>query len=328
MACPTPPADAGDDLANQDKHFLPITSADLLAGRFTDQVVWLGMSIEDPFPPGGIQENYAIDPPEKGEYLLAGDPVTVCHVTDSKATLTKGSEVQEFIEANRAVVKTADGKRRWVDTRLLSARPLAYRLRHTGAAEDLIRNMYREAHRDAKDLIKVLQDGKYNVLEMAIKTDKGYEPNETARQGKTFDEIIAAAEKHLYPLVRGGEDRASIMSVPDYGWVVNAEDPKVLDWYVDGTLESPEGPDREQMHGCVQGLENIYDSGMTIRSSYEQMEQKPWRARLQNASEAQLKKLDDEEIAKLQVNVDRGEKIIKDMLDNPRCTTAVKYGGE
>jgi len=328
MACPTPAADAGDDLATADKHFLPITSNDLLAGRFTDQTVWLGWSVENPYPPS-TGENFGIDEPVQGEMFLAGDPVTICYVDPSKTTYTKGAEVQEFEEANYAVVKTAEGKRRWIDTKLLSARPLAYSLRKTGAAEDLIKNMYREAMRDAKDMLKVLKDGKYNVLEMAIKTDKGYEPNETARQGKTLDEAIRQAEKHLGPLVRGGHGRAGLMEVDEFRWLVNAEDPKALDWYVDGTLEtSPEGPDREKMHSCVQGLENVYGSAMTVRSSYEKMEQKPWRERLQNASEAQLKKLDEEEMKNLQVEIDRYEGIITAMFENASCAAALKYVGE
>jgi hypothetical protein len=326
MACAPPTGEEASQVPPANRHFTPISTTDLLSGAYIDKVVYLGTSATSLVGP---KPDWAIDEVSTEEILLAGAPLRLCYVEGASSTGNSGRERFSAQGARGAIVKTVDGKRRVVESWQLSSTPLAYQLGKTGKAEDLVKGLFLEGYRSSQAQIALFESNAYSVVNLALKDASGeWKINETKRQGEAFDKVIEAIFVHLRPLVGGGQDRQSVMSLRQDQWIVKAEDPKVLDWYVDGSNKGEGGAEREAMLACLQNRDDLVRHAGTIAEGLTELETKPWRERLQGASEQQLQKLDEEESQKVKRHIEEAKQKIELAKKNPDCDKALAYAGE
>lgn len=124
-----------------------------------------------------------------------------------------------------------------------------------------------------------------------------------------FDEVLVRS------LVNGsGYGKDSVMRKADTKWVALAEDATLLDWYSDGI---PDGPLEQKLAGAYDALRelgNVPAAGQTMASLKQDAEKKEWRRGLGDMPADKLKKLDAEELAKIDASMKDVKMRIKDTL--------------
>ena len=316
--CPTPAADAGKNAGPSERGFTPATTDELLAGAYTGKTMFMGVTMERNLTDSSYSE-WGLDRPR--EYIWAGDPVTVCLVKENTTTMTGPKGAATYKTASIALVKTLDGERRVVDPALLSSKPLFYSLRAPGQAEHFLRALFIEGLRDGKFVQEKVEAGHFD-LEGHVGEGGTARVNELYRQHQAYQTIVKEVASYLNPMARGHQNRASILRSRETAWIVKADDKNILEWQVEGPPKT--GP-YEGMAGCVQGLVTVIGLQLSYHFKQVEIDTKPWRQGLRNASQEQIEALDKAEIARRKKDADGQLKFMSDGLTSKSCKEGVRY---
>ena len=318
--CPTPAADAGKDVPAAERGFSPIGNQEMLAGGYKGKTLYAGVSEQANW--GHFESHWRIERPQ--EPIFAGDALTLCEVTSSNSTTTTEKGQIRLTEATGALVKTAKGEVRVYDSKLLSEKPLAFSLRNPGTADQLVAGLFVEGYHGGKTVFDKMAAADW-ALEPWTPDGAGFKVNEVYRQGEAFRDVVRGAALHLHHMTLGGYDRRSVMSSRDMGWITKAADDKILDWYVDGPPKASRPPEYADMLRCVKNMDNMVAAGRDYYEGKKEMEAKPWRKGLMDASESKLETLDKAEMERRQKRNDQRMKIMTDAMAFKGCKTGLAY---
>jgi hypothetical protein len=318
--CPTPAADAGKDVPAAERGFSPIGNQEMLAGAHKGKTLFAGVSELANW--GHFESHWRIERPQ--EPIFAGDALTLCEVASTESTTGTDKGPIRLTTATAALVKTAKGEVRVYDSKLLSEKPLAFSLRNPGTADQLIADLFVEGYHGGKSVFDKMAAADW-VIEPWVPDGAGFKVNEVYRQGEAFRDVVRGAIEHLHHLTLGGYDRRSVMSSRDMGWITKATDDKILDWYVDGPPKASRPPEYADMLRCVKNMDNMVAAGRDYYEGKKEMEAKPWRKGLMDASESKLATLDQAEMDRRQKRNDQRMKIMTDAMAFKGCKTGLSY---
>jgi LPS sulfotransferase NodH len=196
----------------------------------------------------------------------------------------------------------------------ISARPLAFDLRHPGAAQELLGAATREAERVARAIQRIQSEAGYEVW---YASDRDVPTRQTYDRLRALHSALTVDWQLVHGLIYGTISKDSHLRMKD--WVARSGDTTLLDWMSHG-VKDPETKKRyEVIDRCVASFEKVPGLAMAIALNEEKKKSKPWRKGTDGASPAQLESLDAEQIARLESSIDNEKKALEGALANPQC---------
>ena len=248
--------------------------------------------------------------------ILAGEPLTLVSCKTSKATVTH-QDGKKFSgeHYNLCDVTTADGETVTLGLGELSKSPLAFNLKKPGTAKELIVAVFKEGYPLAEKMHALQVKNDY-VLEttmgMVEKDGKTFMGDEY-HQIQAMKKALEFDERLLRELFQGsGSRKDSIMRDPLKKWAALASDATILEWYAEGIPDGPLKKTYEPLKDGLTQLSHVFSADRSMADLKEKAATKPWRKGLTDMPEDKLKKLDAEELAKLDKDKKKLEKRIED----------------
>jgi hypothetical protein len=236
-------------------------------------------------------------------WVYAGEPLTLaaCELQEAYGNEdAEGNRVKGF-SYNFCTVKTEDGRQGELQLRYMSRSPLQYNLRKPAKAEALARAVFEEAYPLPKRMHELRGRFHYALDSGSTQVEKDGQLllGDEYHQVDSMQEAFKFNRALLRSLMSGsGYSKESIMRAEERKWAALAEDETVLEWYSEGM---PDALKKKYTDAriALDSLDNVSSAGSELAELDRKKEEKPWRKDLTDFPEEKLKKLDAENLQKL-----------------------------
>jgi hypothetical protein len=252
----------------------------------------------------------------KDVVILAGEPLTLVSCKTSRGTVTHPDGKKLSGEHyNLCDVTNADGETVTLGLGELSKSPLLFNLKQPGTAQELIVAVFKDGYPLAEKMHAIQVKNNYvmeTTMGMVEKDGKTFMGDEYY-QVQAMKKALEFEERLVRELFQGSRVRKdSIMRDPLMKWAALATDATLLEWYSEGIPEGPLKKKYEPLKDGLTQLSYVYSADRSMADLKEKAAAKPWRRGLKDMPEDKLKKLDAEEMTKLEKEMKQLEKRIDD----------------
>lgn len=233
--------------------------------------------------------------PEK--WVYAGEPLTVVSAEPKKRP--EGVMVYSFIR-----VRTEAGDEGEVDLDLLSKAPLHFNLRNPGTARQLALAVFADAFELPAKMHEIRINFQYDIASPA-QADESHQVD-SMQEAFKFDRGL------LYGLVYGEHAKDNLLRDGATKWVATASDETILDWYSEGIKDKKIKANLVGYYLALNDLGSVSDLDFYIGRLNKDKADKLWSRGLNDIPADKLEKLDAEKISKIDQEIQKHQKQIKD----------------
>ncbi len=260
--------------------------------------------------------------------LPVGLPLRVCSVqTSTKSGVSDGEKYKVGPYPTYVDVLTAGGLAFKVDVGHVSQTPPIFAMGNLGTAEELIVNLFSHIYAMQMSRRAILMEYSNEELSLAKKVGDSWETNWDYSVERALKESSEGVSKLLFKLVHGQYERDNAMRDEKSAWFAQADDDKILDWFVDGAKNDPaNGEVYKAMHECANQLSKLNTELVKLGDIAHARQQKQWRKGV-SGNESKLAKLDQTEEKKLDEDKAELEERIAKLSNTEECQAGVKLAG-
>lgn len=232
-------------------------------------------------------------------WAYAGEPLMLVAAPPVKRD---GKTSYQFVR-----VKTAEGKEADVQLRFLSKAALKFNLRDPGTARQLVLAILADAYELPAKMHEIRSKFHYDI-------DSTEQPDEY-HQVQSLAESFKFQRMLLHGLVHSAlTSKEMVLRNQETRWIVQASDGAILDWYVNGIQDKAVKTKLENADLALRTLDGVSSLASNLARLEKEKTDKPWRRRVKDVPEDKLVQLDAENLAKIDKETERFQKLLKDVF--------------